>query len=207
MSKIKFSFTCLASLTLAFVAFASRADPSASDEISRLAALMQWRPGSIVADIGAGDGRYAFAAVQHVGPSGKVFATEIDASKLTELRAEVKKRNLQNVLILESKEADTNLPPECCDAIFLRRVYHHLTKPAEFDCALVRSLKPGGRLAILDFPPRKGLDPVEGVPANRGGHGIPQKIVVEELTAAGLQLEKTVNDWPENSYCLLFVKK
>ena len=72
---------------------------------------------------------------------------------------------------------------------------------------MVRSLKPGGRLAILDFPPRKGLDPVEGVPANRGGHGIPQNIVVEELTAAGLQLEKTVNDWPENSYCLLFVKK
>jgi ubiquinone/menaquinone biosynthesis C-methylase UbiE len=207
MSKIKFTFSCLAYLALSLVAFASRANLSASDEISRLAALMQWRPGSVVADIGAGDGRYAFAAVQHVGPSGKVFATEIDASKLAELRAEVKKRNLQNVLILESKEADTNLPPECCDVIFLRHVYHHLTKPAEFDSALVRSLKPGGRLAILDFPPRKGLDPVEGVPANRGGHGIPQNLVVEELTAAGLQLEKTVNDWPENSYCVLFVKK
>src|SRR5262245_30219692 len=100
MSKIKFTVIGLAYLTLAFVAFASRANPSASDEIARLAALMQWRLGGIVADIGAGDGRYAFAAVRHVGPSGKVFATEIDASKLAELRAEVKKRNLQNVLIL-----------------------------------------------------------------------------------------------------------
>jgi predicted methyltransferase len=86
-------------------------------------------------------------------------------------------------------------------------VYHHLTKPAEFDASLVRSLKPGGRLAIIDFPPRAGLDPVEGVPSNRGGHGIPQKIVIEELTAAGLQVEKIVNDWPENDYCVLFVKK
>lgn len=183
------------------------AQSNAAGEIDRLAALMRWKPGTIVADIGAGDGRYTFAAVQHVGASGKVFATEIDAQKLAELRSEVKKRSLQNVVVEDSKEADTNLPSACCDAIFLRRVYHHLTKPAEFDANLVRSLKPGGLLAIIDFPPRKGLDPVEGVPSNRGGHGIPQKIVIEELTAAGLQLETTVNDWPDDSYCVLFVKK
>jgi hypothetical protein len=86
-------------------------------------------------------------------------------------------------------------------------VYHHLTKPAEFDANLVRSLKAGGRLAIIDFPPRPGLEPVEGVPSNRGGHGIPQKIVIEELKAAGLQVEKIVDDWAENSYCVLFVKR
>lgn len=191
---------------LAAVAILTCANAGTSDEISRLAALMQWKPDTVIADIGAGDGRYAFAAATHV-PSGKVFATEIDAGKLASLRAEVKKRTLQNVLIVESKEADTSLPPKCCDAIFLRRVYHHLTKPADFDAALVRSLKPGGHLAILDFPPRKGLEPVEGVPANRGGHGIPENIVIEELTAAGLQLEKIINDWPENGYCVLFIKK
>jgi hypothetical protein len=48
---------------------------------------------------------------------------------------------------------------------------------------------------------------VEGVPSNRGGHGIPEKIVIEELTAAGLQVEKIVEDWPEGSYCVLFVKR
>jgi ubiquinone/menaquinone biosynthesis C-methylase UbiE len=183
------------------------AQANAADEIDRLAALMEWKPGTVVADIGAGDGRFTFAAAQHLGPSGKVLATEINPQKLAELRAEVKKRNVRNVVVEESKEADTNLPPACCDAIFLRRVYHHLTKPADFDVALVRSLKLGGRLAIIDFPPRQGLDPVEHVPSNRGGHGIPQKIVIDELTAAGLQLEKTVTDWPDRSYCVLFVKK
>jgi len=194
-----------AALTLA--GLLRRADADAVDEIKRLATLMEWKPGTIVADIGAGDGKYAFAAAQLVGGSGKVFATEIDEEKLAILRSEVTKRHLANVIVVESKEADTNLPADCCDAIFLRRVYHHLTKPAQFDAALLHSLKPGGRLAIIEFPPRSGLDPVEGVPPNRGGHGIPQKVVIEELTSAGLQLVKTVNDWPEDDYCVLLVKK
>lgn len=197
----------LALVCAASAAFAALARANAADEMKRLAALMEWKPGIVVADIGAGDGSYSFAAAEHVGATGKVYATEIDPKKLEELKAEVTKRKLQNVVVVESKEADTNLPTACCDAIFLRRVYHHLTKPAEFDANIIRSLKPGGRLAIIDFPPRSGLEPVEGVPANRGGHGIPQKIAIEELTAAGLQMEKVVNDWPENDYCVLFVKK
>ncbi len=195
-------FACVAAAV-----FAVRVHASAADEIKRLAELMEWKPGTIAADIGAGDGKYTFAAAGYVGTSGKVYATEIDAKKLEELKAEVAKRKLQNVLVMESKEADTNLPTACCDAIFLRHVYHHLTKPVEFDANLVRSLKQGGRLAIIDFPARGSDEPVEGVPSNRGGHGVPQKIVIEELTAAGLQVEKVVTDWPGDDYCVLFVKK
>ena len=186
------------------IASSRRANADAADEMKRLAVLMDWKPGTVVADIGAGDGRYAFAAAQIVGPSGKVFATEIDTEKLARLRSEVAKRHLNNVIVLESKEADTNLPRECCDAIFLRRVYHHLTKPAEFDAALLRSLRPAGRLAIIEFPPRAGLEPVEGVPANRGGHGIPQNVTIQELTAAGFRMTQTVADWPNDDYLVLF---
>ena len=197
----------LAAVIAAGAVSAARAQGNAEEETGRLAELMGWKAGTAAADIGAGDGAYTFAAVERVGAAGRVYATEIDAKKLAELKSEVVKRKLKNVIAVESKEADTNLPAGCCDAIFLRRVYHHLTKPAEFDANLVRSLKIGGRLAIIDFPARAGLDPVEGVPSNRGGHGIPEKIVIEELSAAGLQVEKIVNDWPENSYCVLFVKK
>src|SRR5882762_9610461 len=126
--------------------FAGQAHGNAVEEVKRLAALMEWKPGTVAADIGAGDGEYTFAAVEHVGTAGKVYATEIDAKKLAELRGVVAKRKLGNVIVVESKEADTNLPAGCCDAIYLRRVYHHLTKPAEFDAGLVRSLKSGGRL-------------------------------------------------------------
>jgi ubiquinone/menaquinone biosynthesis C-methylase UbiE len=205
MSKKKLLLVVLACAVAA--AFAVGVRGEAGEEIGRLAELMGWKAGTIVADIGAGDGRYTFAAVGRVGATGKVFATEIDAKKLAELRDEVAKRKLGNVVVVESKEVDTNLPTGCCDAIFLRRVYHHLTKPAEFDANLVRSLKAGGRLAIIDFPPRAGLEPVEGVPSNRGGHGIPQKMVIEELSAVGLKVEKIVDDWPEDDYCVVFVKR
>jgi ubiquinone/menaquinone biosynthesis C-methylase UbiE len=204
----KISLSAVSFCTVLAVAVSlPRTNADAADEIKRLAAVMEWKPGTIVADIGAGDGRYAFAAAEIVGPSGKVFATEIDQDKLAKLRSDVAARHLTNIVILESKDADTNLPVECCDAIFLRRVYHHLTKPVEFDMALLRSLKPGGRLAIIEFPPRSGLDPVEGVPVNRGGHGIPKDVAVQELTAAGFRIKTTVNAWPQGDYLLLFEKK
>jgi SAM-dependent methyltransferase len=175
-------------------------------EITRLAQLMQWKPGTIVADVGAGDGSYSFVAAEIVGASGRVYATEIDQGKLKQLRADVAKRKLENVTVIEGAADDTKLPPDCCDAIFLRRVYHHLTQPVEFDRSLVRSLKPGARLAIIEFPPGANSELPAGVPKNRSGHGIPERIMVDELTSAGLQVEKTIKDWSDRDYCVIFVK-
>jgi ubiquinone/menaquinone biosynthesis C-methylase UbiE len=176
-------------------------------EITRLAELTQWKAGTIVADVGAGDGTYSFVAAKKVGPSGRVYATEIDREKLKNLRAEATKLKLENIIIVEGTADDTKLPSSCCDTIFMRHVYHHLTQPQEFDRNLVRSLKPGAYLAIIDFPPSPNLAPVEGVPKNRGGHGIPEKVMVEELTTAGLQVEKVMDDWSAQDYCVIFVKR
>jgi len=199
-----FALSCVAAGSLVL---ALHARASAADEIPKLAALMDWKQGTAVADIGAGDGSYAFAATDVVGASGKVFATEIDKEKLAKLRDEITKRKLKNVDVIESGDAEANLPASCCDAIFLRRVYHHLTKPLEFDASLIRSLKPGGRLAIIDFPPHPEYGKVKGVPKDREDHGIQQKILIDELSKAGFQLDKIVDDWPTNDYCVLFLKK
>ena len=202
------------SLALAFYGFLKNAahraiasaNPNARSEISRLAEEMQWKPGMTIADIGAGDGSYSFAGEKIVGASGHVYATELDQAKLKALRDEVAKQKLANVTIVESAADDTKLPTACCDAIFLRRVYHHITAPEAFDKNLLRTLKSGGRLAIIDFAPDNSLPPVEGVPANRGGHGIPQQIMIEELTAAGFTQEKTIDHWSGNDYCVIFTK-
>jgi ubiquinone/menaquinone biosynthesis C-methylase UbiE len=190
----------------AILAGTTAASPSASSEIPRLAELMHWQSGTVVADIGAGDGSYSFEAAKIVGPSGRVYATEIDTAKLVELRESVAKRKLTNITIVEGAADDTKLPSACCDAIFLRRVYHHVTAPQPFDANLLRSLKPGAHLAIIDFPPTNNYGPVPGVPANRGGHGIPQKIMVEELTAAGFHVEQTIDHWSGDDYCVIFLK-
>lgn len=194
---------------LLLAVFVSLCSAISEDEIQRLSRVMNWKAGQVVADVGAGEGEIGFAAAAAVGESGKVYLTELDEQKLTALQKTTSRRKLKNVVVLAAAEKETRLPDSCCDAIILRRVYHHLTAPVEMDASLLRSLRSGGLLAVIEFPPRKSLtasDPVKGVPANRGGHGIPKKILVEELTAAGFKLEKSFDDWPDDGYCVLFRK-
>ncbi|HUN63554.1 MAG TPA: methyltransferase domain-containing protein [Candidatus Sulfotelmatobacter sp.] len=198
-------------ISLVIVAFAVLLSLGAAskDEIARLRILMQWRDGQTLADVGAGEGEIGIAAAAIVGDSGKVYLTELDQQKRKALEQTVKREALKNVIVVQAAERRTNLPDNCCDAIVLRRVYHHFTAPTDMDTSLLRSLKPGGELAVIDFPPRPWLtenQPVKGVPANRGGHGIPQNILLQELLAAGFTVGQVVNDWPDDSYCVIFRK-
>jgi ubiquinone/menaquinone biosynthesis C-methylase UbiE len=192
---------------LLLAVFVSLCAAISESEIQRLAQVLNWKAGQVIADVGAGDGEIGFAAASAVGESGKVFLTELDEQKLAALQKDADRRKLKQVVVLAAAEKETKLPDNCCDAIILRRVYHHFTAPSEMDASLLRSVRPGGLLAVIEFAPRKSLtasDPVKGVPSNRGGHGIPKKILVEELTAAGFKLDKTFDDWPEDGYCVLF---
>lgn len=173
-------------------------------EAKRLAPLLNWQPGNVVADIGAGGGELTLAAAKRVGKTGRVYATELDAKKLAHL--EELAANTTNITVLRAGETQTNLPPACCDSIFMRLVYHHLTKPAEVDASLFRSLKPGGLLGVIDEEPQPGSKMPAGVPENRGGHGVPEKIMIEEVTAAGFQVVKSFENWPVQHYCVVFRK-
>lgn len=194
---------CMLALVFAIIALAPCLAQNAG-EADHLAALLDWHAGSVVGEIGAGDGQLTLAAAKRVGDAGRVFSTELDAKKLAHL--EELAASEKNITAIKAAETGTNLPPECCDSIFMRLVYHHFTKPAEMDASLIRSLKPGGLLAVIDREPPPGSSPVVGVPANRGGHGMPQKTLIEELTAAGFVLVKAQNDWSPPNYCVEFRK-
>jgi ubiquinone/menaquinone biosynthesis C-methylase UbiE len=179
------------------------------EQAKRLAGLLNWHPGAVVAEIGAGDGKLTLLAAQRVGPSGMVYTTELDPKKLAHLEELAAKE--RNITAVKAAQTGTNLPPGCCDSIFMRLVYHHFTNPAEIDASLFRSLKVGGRLAVIDEDPMEGSSIPEGVPKNRGGHGIPQKILVSELQAAGFEVESVHDDWPSRDashliYCVVFRK-
>ncbi len=173
-------------------------------DAERLQQLLHWQAGSVVADVGAGHGQLTLAAAKSVGTTGRVYSTELDDKRLNELQGLAAKNS--NVTVLKAGVTDTNLPPACCDSIFMRLVYHHLTKPAEIDASLFKSLKPGGLLAVIDEEPQPGSTRPEGVPENRIGHGVPQHIMIEELTAAGFEVVKHIDDWPDKHYCVLFSK-
>jgi predicted methyltransferase len=177
-----------------------------SKDADKLATLLNWKPGSVVAEIGAGDGGLTLAAAERVGPTGRVYTTELDTKKLAKLESLAAAQTAHNILAVKAGEAETNLPLACCDSIFMRRVYHHFTQPEKEDASLFQSLKPGGLLAIIDQLPEEGTKPPKGVPKNRGGHGMPKQLLIEELTAAGFEALASPTDWPAPDYCLVFRK-
>jgi ubiquinone/menaquinone biosynthesis C-methylase UbiE len=197
-----------AALALAFLLFSAAASARES-EIDHLMQILELKPGSSVADVGAGSGELSMAVAKRVEPGGKVYSTEINPTLLDRIGSSAKKLNAYNVIPVAAKEQDTGLPRSCCDAIFLREVYHHLTDPIAIDQSLYQAMRPGGRLAIIDFEPIRGQPAPAGVPANRKGHGVPQHIVYEELTRTGFVFVKTT-EWPISSviehYCMLYRK-
>ena len=164
-------------------------------ELPRLREALSLRAGSVVADVGAGKGELTFALAKEVK---QVFSTEIDPDRLRHLR----EAKLANVTVVEARGGQTGLPPNCCDAIVLRRVYHHLADPKGINDSLLRSLRPGGVLAVIDFPPPFFL--------GRGAFGLPAKNVIDEVTGSGFELVRLADDWPGRgplaSYLVLFRK-
>ena len=120
-----------------------------------------------MADVGAGFGAWTVRFGRLVGPSGRVYATDIGAAQISALRDYAAREGLTNVTVIEGAVNATNLPAGCCDAILVRDAYHHLTQPQDIVRSLAAALKPGGRLAVIDFPPRPNTEVPAGVPANR----------------------------------------
>lgn len=174
--------------------FGFRAEGREMPQLREVLALDKRR---VVADVGAGKGELTFALARE---AGHVYATEIDAQRLRRLRESVAGGKLENVTVVEAHDSKSGLPPNCCDAIVLRRVYHHLSDPAQLNASLLRSLRPGGVLAVIDFAPPFFL--------GRGRFGVPAESVISEATASGLQLLRRIDDWPGRgplgSYCLVF---
>ena len=167
-------------------------------EMPRLRQVLALEAGKVVADVGAGEGELTLALAREVGPNGRIFATEIDPARLKKLHA----AKPGNVTVVEGRSGETGLPPGCCDAIVLRRVYHHLSDPTRVNADLLRALRPGGVLAVIDFPPPFFW--------GRGPLGVPAQAVVAEVAGSGLEMIRVIDDWPGRgplqSYCVVFRK-
>ncbi len=183
---------------------------SAETEVPRLVALLELTPGASIADVGAGFGAWTVQFSRWTGSDGRVYATDIGDRQLEALREIAEREGLSNVTVVEGAADATNLPPACCDGILVRDAFHHFTEPEAMILSLAAALKPGGRLAIIDFPPRANSSVPDGVPADRGGHGVPPEVVRREIGAA-LTHVSTIPDWsagsrPGSLFLLLFEK-
>ena len=143
------------------------------------------REGVTVCEIGAGDGTLTLEAARAVGAKGRVFSSELPP-RVEALQAIVTKSGLTQVTVVTGDPVKTNFPEAGCDALFMRNVYHHFAEPVAMDKSIVAALKPGGRLAIVDFTP-PGAEAEK--PADRAGdqmHGVSAASITREMKEAGL---------------------
>ncbi len=170
------------------VAATTLAAQDSSADRDWLVEVLELQAGSIVADIGAGNGALTITIAQHVTATGQVYSSELGSEPLQRLRRAADESDVTNITIVEGHPNRTNLPEQCCDALFLRRVYHHFTDPEAMNESLWKSLKPGGRLAIIDFAPRGSESADASGRTSRDSHGVTAETATEELSAAGFTL-------------------
>lgn len=183
---------------------AQRQDDAA--DAARLVEVLELKLGSIVADIGAASGQLTLRLASEVGPTGRVYGTDINPQRLREMKEAVERERLQQVTVLEGGSVQTNLPVACCDAVFMRHVYHHVGGPPEMNASLFASLKPGGRVAIIDFAPDSGQSAPAGRRDQGAAHGVTPETVVEELKAAGF-IDVRQLPWSSRGYYLVLGRR
>jgi ubiquinone/menaquinone biosynthesis C-methylase UbiE len=179
-----------------------RADPD-DLEASEVARLLALHAGATVADIGAGDGKFTVALAGRLGHGVRVTATELGRPAILTLWKGVQRGGAGNVSVVEGTATDTNLPAESCDAIIVRRTYHHFMQPAEMAASLFRTLRPGGQLIVIEQPFVRLPTVAGSVPARRGGDGIMPVVLIDELTAAGFRHERTVDPFVLQLYLVV----
>jgi len=184
---------------------AEQAQARLVEEVSRLVQVLDLHPDSSVADVGAGSGEVTIEMATQLGAKSRMFSTDINQERLTEIRAAAAKAGLTNVTVLEGDPNGTNLPDGCCDALFVRYVYHHFADPPAMNASILRALKPGGRFAVMDGPPDKGPTRDVAPPKRASGddHGVFRDTVVAELKAAGFEIVQVLPDWPGNLFLVL----
>lgn len=170
-------------------------------EVETLAAVIQARPGMTVAEIGAGTGWLAVEMARRVAPTGRVLATERSPDLREAVRRRAVEGHVSNVSIIEAGDQSTGLPAGCCDAIFMRHVYHHLPAPDAINASIRAALRPNGRLVIIECEPRTWPG-ILGL-ASRAHSVEPDKLRVG-VTAAGLRFVR-FHEWPGNQmYAAVF---
>lgn len=174
-----------------------------ANEVDRLIEVLEIEQGEVVADVGAGDGTWSAALAERVGGSGRIYATEVDRDDLKKIRDRIERAGLDNVLVVEGTQNETGLPPACCDAILLRRVYHHFQEPGAMRASLKQALSDDGLLLIVDFDTKRYRARPSGIPESRGGHGVEKEVVVSEMERDGFELVSDL-EWRGDDYALLF---
>ena len=161
--------------------------------------LLRVAKGSTVADIGTGSGYMAVRLAKIVGPTGRVYANDIQPGMLELLQKNVEKNKLTNVTPVLGAVDDPKLPPDSIDLAIMVDVYHELSQPQRMLQRLRESLKTGGRLVLWEYRAEDPQVPILPL------HKMSKAQVKLELEAEGFKQSRVFDDLPWQ-HLLVFVK-
>ncbi len=167
-----------------------RSERESEENPTRAIQLLGLKAGMTVADIGAGSGYYALRMAELVGPSGKIYANDIQPEMLAILKKRMRATKAVNVEPVLGTESDPKLPAGCCDVLLMVDVYHELSHPREMLGKLREAMKDGGRLILLEYRKEDPYVPI------RPEHKMSVKEAKMEVEAEGFVLDKTIEELP-----------
>lgn len=197
--------TALAVLPSSTAAQAGRTARDTWQRVDDVAAALEVEEGDVIADVGAGAGFFSFRLSPRVGPEGRVLAVDIDAGVLRELRETAQREGFDNIETIVSEPDDPLLDDGSVDGILVVNAYHEMREYEAMLAGFRRALRPGGRLVILDMPPR---DPTVSRRRQVSGHDIAVDLVAADLEVAGFDVIERQPDFitgPRRQWMLVAV--
>jgi ubiquinone/menaquinone biosynthesis C-methylase UbiE len=146
--------------------------------------------GATVADVGTGVGYFAWRLAARVGPEGTVYGEDIQQGMLDQLVVNMRDRHLTNVKPVLGAIDDPKLPKEAVDLVLLVDVYHEFSEPEKMLDRIRESLKPGGRLVLIEY---RGEDPKVPI---KPEHKMTVKVVRAEVEPEGYKFEQSIEVLP-----------
>jgi len=203
-------FLLLAVLSCAAKSLSGQDDSKARDVWQKPQEVMDAlgiKEGSIVGDIGAGGGYFTFHLAARVGPKGRVYAEDILEDEVKKIRERAEKEGLSQIVAVHGVKDDPKLPPESLDAILIVNAYHEMREHDAMLGAILRALKPGGSLGIIDAPAKPG-EPREKYFER---HRIPEQFVRDDADRCGFKFVRqqpgfNPPDNDRNYFFLIFQK-
>ncbi len=155
------------------------------------------KPGMTVADVGAGTGYMSLKLAKRVGPTGKVYAEDVQPEMLRQVRANAAKANAANVVTVQGSFTDPMLPKGQMDLVLLVDVYHEFSEPQKMLRGIRASLKPDGRLVLLEYRKEDPKIPI------REEHKMTVAEVKTELEAEGFKMSRVIETLPRQHILIL----
>ena len=158
-------------------------------------AHMNLEPNHVVADLGAGTGYFTFRISARV-PEGRVYAVDVQPEMLEIIRKRIARRGINNVTPVLGTTTDPGLAPNSIDALLLVDAYHEFSHPYEMMTALVKALKPGGRVFLVEYRAEDPKIPIKRL------HKMSEAQARMEMEAVGLRWLKTLEFLPTQHFMI-----